>query len=435
MKTKMASIPFEVNNIEGRIMPFRQVVYVNENPNGTRFYYSDDKLTDQVNLPDNTDLIYTRPELLYGMSDIALPSPAHHEVVQVEKPGYIKKLRPFDYAAYIVSQIPLKKYNSELYVYRDGCYHAMSKPEVCDLVMDYCGADIIHGGSPSVIDKVVSCLNNLPGLRCQDNDVDPDFVPFRNGIFNIRDFSFYPYETRPFVRYALTVDFDPMNGYCPEFLNYLNTVTGYDPVMKTRILEIMGYLLTAHTDAKKFFVFAGVGNSGKSLLINLIESLITPDSIFSAGMNELGLKFTLGYMNGKHLSICSDLSSAPITNSAVGNIKMLTGGDTKFCEKKQAAMVRMEKTTRLLFSTNHEITTVYHDQAFMDRCCVVPFLHSIPVDKQDPFLFAKLMNERTAIVNYALNAYISLRLRRYRMGVEFTGEAEAQKQYHEYFHR
>lgn len=188
-------------------------------------------------------------------------------------------------------------------------------------------------------------------------------------------------------------------------------------------------------DAKKFFVFAGVGNSGKSLLINLIESLITPDSIFSAGMNELGLKFTLGYMNGKHLSICSDLSSALITNSAVGYIKMLTGGDTKFCEKKQAAMVRMEKTTRLLFSTNHEITTVYHDQAFMDRCCVVPFLYSIPVDKQDPSLFAELMNERTAIVNYALNAYISLRLRRYGMGVEFTGEAEAQKQYHEYFHR
>ena len=66
MKTKMASIPFEVNNIEGRIMPFRQVVYVDENPNGTRCYYSDDKLTDQVNLPDNTELIYTRPELLYG---------------------------------------------------------------------------------------------------------------------------------------------------------------------------------------------------------------------------------------------------------------------------------------------------------------------------------------------------------------------------------
>lgn len=53
------------------------------------------------------------------------------------------------------------------------------------------------------------------------------------------------YETRPFVRYALTVDFDPINVYCPEFLNYPNTVTGYDSVMKTRILETMGYILTA----------------------------------------------------------------------------------------------------------------------------------------------------------------------------------------------
>lgn len=76
------------------------------------------------------------------------------------------------------------------------------------------------------------------------------------------------YETRPFVRYALTVDFDPINVYCRELLNYPNTVTGYYSVMKTRILETMGYILTAHTNAEKFFVFAGVGNSGKSLLIN-----------------------------------------------------------------------------------------------------------------------------------------------------------------------
>ena len=77
------------------------------------------------------------------------------------------------------------------------------------------------------------------------------------------------YETRPFVRYALTVDFDPINVYCPEFLNYPNTVTGYDSVMKTRILETMGYILTAHTNAKKFYVFAG-----KSLLINPLELVL-----------------------------------------------------------------------------------------------------------------------------------------------------------------
>ena len=82
------------------------------------------------------------------------------------------------------------------------------------------------------------------------------------------------YETRPFVRYALTVDFDPINVYCPEFLNYPTTVTGYDSVMKTRILETMGYILTAHTNAKKFCVFAGVGNSGKSLLINPLELVL-----------------------------------------------------------------------------------------------------------------------------------------------------------------
>lgn len=432
MKSRIALIPFVENNTSNRLNPFMTTIDVVETADGSQHYYEDKKYQKQI--PDETNITYSFPELLYGMPHMR-HEPTSVVIHEFVKPDGVNKLNPFDYAKYIASQIPLKHSGDHLYEYYNGYYHEMSKNDQYNLVMKCCGNEICKAGNPGIIKKIVTALKYLPEIQYNELEENPDLIPFQNGFLDIGQMVFSPSDSSHFFRYSVTTNYEPWNNECPVFMNYLNTITGYNWNMNTRILEIIGYLITAHTDAKKFFVFAGVGNSGKSLLINVIESLISQNSVFSASMNDLGTQFTMGYMNGAQLCVCSDLSSAPITKGAVGNIKMLTGGDTIFCEKKNGPRIRMRKNTRLLFSTNHEITTVYPDKAFMDRCCVVPFLYSIPISKQDPYLFEKLYYERPAIVNAALNAYISMRVQRYGMGVEFTGEAEAQLMYHSYFQR
>ena len=89
-------------------------------------------------------------------------------------------------------------------------------------------------------------------------------------------------------------------------------------------------------------------------------------------------------------------------------------------------------TTRLLFSSNHRISTSSEDAAFMNRCCIVPFLVSIPAECQNPMLFEQLLDERQAIVNMAIHAYRQMRLSHSGRAVEFTGEAFAQSLYQQY---
>lgn len=69
------------------------------------------------------------------------------------------------------------------------------------------------------------------------------------------------------------------------------------------------------------------------------------------------------------------------------------------------------------------------DDAFWDRSCIVPFMVAIPPQHRDPYLYDRLMYERTAIVNNALCAYNNLLLRSNGRVVQFSGEAEAQELY------
>lgn len=89
----------------------------------------------------------------------------------------------------------------------------------------------------------------------------------------------------------------------------------------------------------------------------------------------------------------------------------------------------LEKTTRLLFATNYPVMLSSSDDAFWDRSCIVPFMVAIPPQHRDPYLYDRLMYERTAIVNNALCAYNNLLLRSNGRVVQFSGEAEAQELY------
>lgn len=134
-------------------------------------------------------------------------------------------------------------------------------------------------------------------------------------------------------------------------------------------------------------------------------------------------------MSGTQLCTFADMPDEVLSSEAVGNIKALTGGDMMPAWKKYQGYDVLEKTTRLLFATNHPVMLSGSDDAFWDRSCIVPFMVAIPPQLRDPYLYDRLMYERTAIVNNALCAYNNLLLRSNGRVVQFSGEAEAQELY------
>lgn len=338
----------------------------------------------------------------------------------------------FDYAQYIARMVPMKKCKGILYCYDKGCYHQIDSDKLINIIMTLCRKQMMEKGSCYFIRQVADAVVSLPEIYCDALPSYPDLIPFPNGLLDLNTMQFLQPNPNIFVRYTVSVPYNCNQMNCPVFCMFLETVTACNPLLKQRLLEIIGYLLSAHNDAKKFFVFVGVSNSGKSVLIRLIQSLLTDDSVYSADMNALGDKFTTGYMNGAQLCVFADMPGTRISDEAVGIIKALTGGDTVIGERKYQSPEKITNTTRLLFSTNHRISTSSADVAFMNRCCIVPFMVSIPSDCQNPMLFEQLLQERQAIVNMAINAYRQMRLSHSGRGVEFSGEEVAQGLYQQY---
>ncbi len=426
-KTRLISVPFEqATNDTGAINPFQRIVYECTTPDGNTTYYNDEALT---NIADDihftAPMTYIDPVMLYG--------PLYQAPVPIAaKDIPSKPLSPFDYAKEFLNTIPTIIFNQTHFIFSDGCYHETTAATMRCLIMRVCGNSIIQTGNPCLVDRILYAISIFPEIQRREHDILPNLIPFANGLLDLTTMQLLPPNPNLFITYCVPINYDPCARNCPIFMDFLNTVTvGYLP-LQTRILEIIGYLLSQGNDAKKFFVFAGYGDSGKSVLIRLIESLITEDSLFSASMNDFGKRFTMGYMTNVHLSTFGDMPRNPITAEAIGKIKSITGGDAIYSEKKHQDPHRLRATTKLLFSTNHELLLEYEDLQFMNRCCIVPFMKQIPPEAQDRLLSEKMLSERAAIANLAIEAYRQMLFRCEVTALEFSGEAEAMALYRQY---
>lgn len=399
------------NNSEKPVNPFRIIIHWAPGQDGV-------ELAKQVENPANA---------------VAVPDKSQ---VQCAAPGqsYGKDYKPsaYDYAQYIVKMVPMKKFKGAMYYYYNGCYHQIDFDKLIHIIMTHCRKEMVERGSCHFLKQVAEAITTLPEIYCDTMPYYSEMIPFPNGLLDLSTMKFFPPDPNYFVRYTVSVPFDPNQWNCPVFSQFLDEVTSGNQLLKQRLLEIIGYLLSAHNDVKKFFVFVGVSNSGKSVLIRLIQSLLIDESVYCADMNALGDRFTTGYMNGAQLCVFADMPSTRISDEAVGIIKALTGGDTVIGERKFQSPEKIMNTTRLLFSSNHQISTSSADAAFMNRCCIVPFLVSIPIECQNPMLFGQLLGERQSIVNLAIHTYRQMRLSHSGRGVEFTGEEVAQSLYQQY---
>lgn len=89
--------------------------------------------------------------------------------------------------------------------------------------------------------------------------------------------------------------------------------------------EVIAYLLSRETRAKKIVFLLGKKDSGKSLFADILTGILGEESVSTLSVNDFGKQFGLAELMGRHLNICMDLPNVPLSAEAVGRIKSLTG--------------------------------------------------------------------------------------------------------------
>jgi putative DNA primase/helicase len=187
----------------------------------------------------------------------------------------------------------------------------------------------------------------------------------------------------------------------PTFERFLAEVLP-NPEVRAFVLRWAGYAMTAEVAEHHLVVFYGTGANGKSTLVEVLRHVL--GDYFVAANPELLLarqnaahpteRMTL---LGRRMVICAESDNGASFSEA--RLKLLTGGNTinaRFMGKDE---VTFQPTHKLALETNHRPRVRGTDEGIWRRLLLVPFEVTIPENKRDPTLAARLHAEAPGILN------------------------------------
>lgn len=317
------------------------------------------------------------------------------------------KHKPFKVARYFISIVFTRIIDDKFYVYSGCSYVQKTHLEIARKVVSVCRHKFQLPTS-SFVDGVVNLILREPDIYVPKENIPDNLISFQNCVLDINRRKIMHHSPDFLTLYEIKGKYLTNNVSTPVFDNFLNTVTGGDMFLIERIWQFIGYVLTPDTNAKVFFLLQGVGNSGKSVLVNLILCLFSENAVFSLDINSFADKFALSNLLGKAVCSSPDLPNKPLDEKIVGRLKQITGADQISSDVKNKDYVKFKCTAKLILATNHALLTKTNDDAFYYRVCTIPFKYSIPKNEQDFTLSQKLIAEKDGIITKAINAYFRL---------------------------
>lgn len=250
---------------------------------------------------------------------------------------------------YFVNQGHIFVIGDECYQYRDGIYREAGS-YVRNMIKDMVVVDSLITNSR--IMEVYRLLIDDIRLIKKDSDLnyDKNLICFKNGVWNISEQKLLPHDSKYLQTIQIPHD-------VKEFVPFEKTRL-YDFLQKTKLpeedidmlIKYMAYCMTLDFGLKTFMVFNGQSNTGKTVLLRFIESLIGKQNTAALSMHELNMRFYPAQLYNKLLNACGDNNSLPL--SSIDNLKKITGGDEIMHEKKGKEPFFFVPFCKLIFSFN-----------------------------------------------------------------------------------
>ena len=313
--------------------------------------------------------------------------------------------RPIDIAERLLQNFEFRVLEKSLYFYNRFCYEFISKDDFKILFMTIAMNDLRQIGHINVADDVFDILIHFPSIQIGPENIVENLIAFNNAVFDTKSFSLIAPNPNNFFTFQLNCNFVTQYQPCYVFESFLDDITGGDEALRTRIWEFLGYCLSPDIKAKKIFVLQGFGDSGKSVLSNLLKSFYPAKTFTSLSVAELENNFAASHLFGKHLCLSGDLPSYPFRSNTVSILKKISGNDPINCDRKFQSRAEMECKARFVLASNHFISLTHKDEPFIKRLIAIPFSHPIPSEKIDTGLLNRLTEEKEAIAIKALGYY------------------------------
>ncbi|MDE6568225.1 MAG: hypothetical protein K2K70_10900, partial [Lachnospiraceae bacterium] len=305
--------------------------------------------------------------------------------------------------------LSVRHIGKELYYYDGYCYRQGDKEKIKMLIRKNLPMGTMQKiKNMHMYSEVVDYLRINPDLEFDARELphreERYYISFDNCVVDAKTLNTYEHSEEFPLFFRIHAKYQKKSEETPVFDEFLEDISMGDEDIKQLIYESIGYVFTHSNDAKIFFVWGKAPNSGKSILGELISLYYDEDCVMNISLQDLNERFALGDISQKAVSIQMDLSAESVNAGSVGIIKRLTGDHSIRTDKKFIDATNVIHHMRFIFGTNADIVLKKQDEAFWDRMIIIPFMYSIPRDRQDKDLLSKLLKERDAIASKAVKA-------------------------------
>jgi putative DNA primase/helicase len=245
-------------------------------------------------------------------------------------------------------------------------------------------------------------------------DTHAHLLNFLNGTVDLRTGKLRPHDRSDFITKLIHYEYRP-EAQCPCSLAFLNQLMGGGPSASEveskrarRMVQFLqrafGYSTTGSTIEKIVFVLFGDGNNGKTTLLFMIYTLLKE----YAAQIQVETLMVRQESNNTQADL-ADLRGARFVQTseaeegqrlAQGKLKRITQGmGTIKAVRKYENPIEFPETHKLWIDTNRKpLIQDCDDKATFNRLHPIPFTVSIPKEKIDRDLPAKLLREAEGIL-------------------------------------
>jgi P4 family phage/plasmid primase-like protien len=264
-------------------------------------------------------------------------------------------------------------------------------------------------------------LNAMLALAQSELPITPDeldrnrsLLNFTNGTVDLKTGKLGPHRRDDWITKIVAFPYRPQAA-CPVWLNFVGEAMGGGPDAGQGDLDradelisylqlALGYSITGEVTEKAVFVAHGGGDNGKTTLLSAVRDLIH-DFAATIGLDLLMTKddsnnvaAARAKLQGVRFASSSETEEGQKLSAArLKRICQGPGGEIEACRKYENP-ITFPETHKLWIDANHRPELPATDAAVWNRLHLIPFTVTIPKERQDRELTAKLMKEGEGIL-------------------------------------
>lgn len=231
-------------------------------------------------------------------------------------------------------------------------------------------------------------------------DTDPYLVNCPNGTLDLRTALLHPHRREDLITSCLATSYNP-EASCPRWEAFLTRIFAGDADLLGYVQKALGYSLTGVTTEQVMFFLYGDGQNGKTVFVNVVQSLLgsyareADATVLLTTPGNL-IRMDLARLRGSRFASTSETGANRYMDEVT--VKRITGENVLTARNIHERTQEFRASFKLWIQTNHKPLIKGTDHAIWRRVRLVPFLVRIPDGEVDLNLTDKLMAEAEGIL-------------------------------------